>query len=688
MATMRMLVPTGAAREALGARRDLPRPRDEVAFPRDLLLGAGDWEDGPELLHLSWELARCAEGATAAEQRGLCLLAFSTLVAARAGSTRVPVGGALAGPAREELLGRLQVSSADAAALQRVLDAPSDGARAVLGQLGERKPLLRDGDWLYAERMRQVEDRLVEQLQARLRHPPLCTAARARKAAAQVFNRPPMVSGHALAPSPEQEDAVRTALQQALTVITGGPGTGKTSIVVSVVRALAQLGLAPEAIALAAPTGKAAHRMDASLRGQLRGVLEQDALDAELLGRLAPARTLHRLLGYSPTQDRYLHHAQNLLPCGAVLIDEASMVDLFLMERLLRALPVEARLVLLGDAEQLPSVDAGAVFRDLVAPADAAAGDLRVGAGVRLTQSYRMNPADPDGRNILAVAQAINHGVVPAQSESGDGALRLRETVGSLQRRGVELLPCVAGDALHQALLQRHLELLRPERLEPGVRRAYRFPEGRALPEDQGPLEALFAQAESMRLLCLTRGERDPAGTGAINGHLHALALQRLRAEDPGLRGEPALVPGEPVVVERNDPARELFNGDGGLVLRGVGRGEQRQRFLAVFRDGEGFRAFDLDGLRSHLALAYALTIHKAQGSEVNAVTLVLPSRDVPLLSRELLYTAVTRARRSVILAGDAQLLAAGIRRKLQRHSGVGERLGEAGPTRRRRATR
>lgn len=674
MAGVRMLLPSGNAFEALRAtRRELPGPRGEVAFPRDLLGGATDWEDGPELLHLSWELARCAAQATPAEQRALCVLAFAALVAARAGSTRIPVLGPLGQAAREELAGRLQLSAADAAALTALLEAPSPGAQAVLGQLGERKPLLRDGDWLYTERLRHVEDRLVEQLQARLRHPALSTAAKARKAAAQVLARPPLAGGRALSPTPEQDAAVQAALQQALTVITGGPGTGKTSIVVSVVRALGQLGLPPEAIALAAPTGKAAHRMDGSVRAQLRGVLEQDAIDAELLGRLAPAQTLHRLLGYSPSRDRYLHHAQNPLPHQAVIVDEGSMVDLFLMERLLRALAKGARLVLLGDAEQLPSVDAGAIFRDLALPPGAADDDLRARASVRLTTSFRMNPADPDGRRILTVAQAINRGELPAP---GEGALRVAPDVGGLQRRGVELLPCAAGDAVHQQLLEAHHALLRPAAHEPLWRRAYRFPAGRALPEEQPLLETLFAHAESMRLLCVTRGERDPAGTGAINAALHARTLARLRAEDPGLRGEPGLLPGEPVVVERNDYGRELWNGDGGLLLRGLWGAEQRQRFLAVFRDGDGFRAFDLDGLRGHLALGYALTIHKAQGSEVDAVTLILPSRDLPLLARELLYTAVTRARRSVIIAGDERLLEAGIRRRLQRHSGVGERLG------------
>ena len=645
-------------------------------FPREWLEGASAWEDGPELLHLAWELARCAPDAQPAEARALTLLAFLALAGERAGSTRVPVRGPLAVAALTAVLEPLGAKPDDWQALSELVNAPSARVAPVLGRAGEHKPLLLDGDWLSSQKLRQVEERLGVELAARLAQADVVTVVEAKRARDSVLARP---SG-AVRLSDEQAAAVEAALVRPLSVITGGPGTGKTAIVVAILRALGQLGVAPAAIALAAPTGKAAQRLGEALRAQLGQIAAPDAFDQALLTHPPEPRTLHRLLGTSPTQERTLHHERNPLVEEVVVVDEASMVDLFLMDRLLRALRPGARLLLLGDAEQLPSVDAGAVFRDLLPPTGSGAADPRARGAVRLTRSYRMDPQNPEGRSVLSVAQALQGGALPELVEGGalrPGVVRRREKAQDLELSGVELLEVESGSEAQRAFLDAWQSRLRDPELDAWVRRAYSFGPDGAAANDRQALEKLFARAESSRLLCVTRSERDLGGTGGVNAYFHARALAELQKQGE-LRGEPELLPGEPVMVERNDYARGLWNGDSGLVLRGVDVREGKQRFMAVFRAGETFRAFHLDGLRGALSLAHAITVHKSQGSELDRVGLLLPARDVPVLTRELLYTALTRARRSATIIGPRALLELAARRTLGRFSRIGELL--AGP--------
>jgi len=670
----KILLPTGTAAEVLGRRRAAAL---HPAFPRDWLAGASAWEGGPELLHLCWELGRCAPEASESEQRALMLLGFAALAGLRAGSTRMPVRGALAERVRAEILVPLGATEADLRALEAVLESPPPSTASVLGRPGDYAPLLLDGDWLCTQRMRAMEDLLVNGLARRIDGKPHATATQAKSALAQVLARPAHKEGAPVPLSEEQQKAVRAALCQPFTAIAGGPGTGKTSIVASMLRALGQLGVRPVEIALAAPTGKAAARMDQAVRAHLRSVLEQDAADAALLAGLPPAQTLHRLLGYSPSRDRFAHHGGNPLAASVVIVDESSMIDAFLMQRLECAVAPEARLVLLGDAEQLPSVDAGAVFRDLV-PLEVAAQDPRSRAAVRLTHSFRMDARDPAGRNVLTVAAKVNAGELPAMQAGGalaDATVRVREDPAALADEGVELLDCASGDAVHRGFLERWHRARWTGAHTARALRTYRFSAGEALEADRAELEALVQHLEATRLLGLTRSGRELAGTGGANAYLHQLVLEAHRRAGERIFGAPELLAGEPVLVEHNDYARGLFNGDSGVVVRGV-EGAGRSRPMAVFRAGEGFRAFALEGLGGTVALAHAMTVHKAQGSEADQVAILLPARDLPLLCRELLYTGLTRARRSAVVVGSPELFGVGVARALDRFSGVGERLG------------
>jgi exodeoxyribonuclease V alpha subunit len=308
-------------------------------------------------------------------------------------------------------------------------------------------------------------------------------------------------------------------------------------------------------------------------------------------------------------------------------------------------------LVLLGDADQLPSVEAGAVFRDL-AP-----------LGVRLIQSHRMDPRRPEGRRILALATAVKAGARDVGAQ-----VTRRASAALLQFDGVELCPTAA---LPDFLGRWFEEKLRasPALLALGTRNfvlgddfAQRFDaEATAL------LDQVFDHHQRFRLLAVTRAR--PTGTLAINAWMHARS---------GGRG-PGYVAGEPVMVLRNDYERGLWNGDQGLIVNlresDLGRAARPARLGAVFKIDGHWTAFPLDGLGDSLTLAFALTVHKAQGSEYDEVALVLPEAAHPLLTRDLLYTALTRCRNALVLCGDEAVLQAGIGNAIQRTSSLASGL-------------
>lgn len=591
-----------------------------------------------ELSFLGAEVARLASGLPREEQRVLADVAAATLAAARAGSTRVPVGSL--GPAAslvERARGR----------------APADPVTAVIGCAGDRTPLVVEGDWLYAERMRMLEERFCARVRERLAASAPADARGITRALKSVADGPPALTE-------EQKRAVRAALTAPLALVTGGPGTGKTTIVLALLRALAWTGLPLDAIAIAAPTGKAAQRLQQSIAAGLAAT-RGDISDAALRTGAPAPQTVHRLLGWSPTTGRFARHENDPLPHRVVVVDEASMIDLALMDRLLRALRPDARLVLLGDADQLPSIEAGAVFRDL----------CQALGGVRLTTNLRV-ARDADARRIVDAAEAINAGAVDA---GWAAAVSARGSVSELSFSGVEHLRAswtdVADDLLDRWWRERLDASGEFERL---ASRVFHCAGALVDADDEARVRALFDLHASARLLCATRVRGIATSTETLNDAL----LRRLRGGvSRGRRWKPEdLAPGAPVLVERNDYERALFNGDQGVVLR-VAEGGGSPVLAAAFARADRFAVFPLDTLPD-LAPGFAVTVHKAQGSEFDHVALVLPETDMPLLTRELLYTAVTRARRSVLLVGSEELLARAVMRTLERHSGIAERLAGA----------
>lgn len=418
----------------------------------------------------------------------------------------------------------------------------------------------------------------------------------------------------------EQRAAARIALRQRTTVLTGGPGTGKTTTVAGLLALLVEQaegqGRPALRIALAAPTGKAAARLQqAVLESQI-----PDADKARLAGLLAV--TLHRLLGSRPDSSvRFRHHRENRLPHDVIVVDETSMVSLTMMARLLEAVRPETRLILVGDPDQLTSVEAGAVLADLVEGLGAR-DDIEIAT---LTTSHRY------GEAIRELAQAVRAG-------DADLALELLRAGG----KHLELVDATdPAPRLHELLLPRALALVRAG--------------------ESGEAARALAALEEQRLLCAHR--EGPHGVR----HWNRL-VERWIAEQTGEAIWSAWYPGRPLLITANDYGLGVYNGDVGVAVR----------------TPDGLRAY-VAGTGAPLPLApsrlgqaetmHAMTIHKSQGSQAREVVVVLPPPESRLLTRELFYTAITRARDRVVVVGSEADIRAAIGRRAVRATGLGLRL-------------
>ncbi|GCD18801.1 exodeoxyribonuclease V subunit alpha [Cellulomonas algicola] len=425
----------------------------------------------------------------------------------------------------------------------------------------------------------------------------------------------------------QQREAVRVASGSLLTVLTGGPGTGKTTTVARLVAALQVVAGPDLRVALAAPTGKAASRLHESVNAEVAGLPDADR---DRVGTLA-ASTLHRLLGRRPgSSTRFRHDRTRRLPYDVVVVDESSMVSLPLMARLVEALRPEARLVLVGDPDQLASVEAGAVLGDLVEA-------LHGRAVVRLTRTHRF------GHELGGLAAAIREGDADrtlALLRAGGTHVHLTETAGDVA-------------SPHElAGLRRDLE-------DAGAALVAAARDGDAT----GALRALGRH----RLLLAHR--EGPAGVA----HWAAQAEAWVEGVTGGRPDDGPWPPGRPLLVTENDATSGLSNGDTGVVVRdlgGEGSDESDAAVVVAFGDAERphlVRPHRLPAVQT----VHAMTVHRGQGSQFTRVTVLLPPATSPLLTRELLYTAVTRARDSVHVIGSEAAVRAAVERPVRRASGL-----------------
>ena len=516
------------------------------------------------------------------------------------------------------------------------------GASALAGG-----PLRLEGTRVYLDRYWREERQIADDLRAFGAAAPLedvagahgaAAAAGAAPAGAAPGGRGPAVREDILrdglarlfGPDDErQRAAAEAAVLRRLAVVAGGPGTGKTTTVARIAALLieqaAAAGAPPPLIALAAPTGKAAERLGEAVHREARRIRVDAAVRDALLG-LEPS-TLHRLLGRRrDSHTRFRHHRGNRLPHDVVIVDETSMVSLTQMARLVEAVRPEARLVLVGDPDQLSSIEAGAVLGDIV------------GAGtaegiVVLDREHRF----ASGGGIATLAGAIRDG-------DADRTIRvLREAP-----EGVTWL---------------ELDAAADDPLEPIRRRA--VDAGRAVFDAAraGDDAAALAALGAFRLLCAHR--RGPYGVAAWGPQVEAW----LAADVGGFSRDERWYAGRPLLITQNDYGLRLFNGDTGVVVRtetGVAAAFRRQGDVVRVAPSR-LEAVDT---------VHAMTIHKAQGSQFGTAAVLLPDRASRLLTREMLYTAITRAESELILAGTEDAVRAAVERPVTRASGLRERLG------------
>ena len=631
---------------------------------RDIETGAVSLNLSPDAVHLAAEIAAFEPSLSDDERIGLILLIVSSMAALEEGSTRFPVAGPQSVDPMRRQLGPLCGESFGENGVEKMRDAIeqlliSNSAGGVIGtNPNDYKPLIYLSPFIYHQRVLTAEIALARRL-AGLSSRPSIEFDETR-----VHD---LLHGGSANLSEEQRAAVEFAATAPLTIISGGPGTGKTSIVLAILRVLVRAGMDPAQIALAAPTGKAAYRIGESIRENL----PRDCEDFEALRNCRPPTTVHRLLGYSPTRRRFHYHRNNPLVARVVIVDEGSMIDLELMSHLLDAMRPDARLVILGDADQLPSVSAGAIFRDLV-PTSTRENDALARNCVHLTRSYRTNTEEAGGSAIFRLANAINIGDADPFASAGgevDAIVARRDSAGQLRFVGAEWLPEETASA---AFLERwYAERVRTPEAAGLANRVFTAAESGFPATECGSLRQIFENLASARILSVTRVF--DSGSERFNSLMHRRAAHEKGAPPDRDR----FMVGEPVMMLRNDYVRMLFNGDQGVVLRVRHPGNEAAT-MAVFPRDNNFVAFEIGALKEQLELCYALTVHKAQGSEYDSVAVIMPNQALPILTREILYTAVSRARKSVIIVGSKDVIQAGLAHRIERFSGVREQLAQS----------
>ncbi len=494
----------------------------------------------------------------------------------------------------------------------------------------ENSLLIRTESSLRFEKLHQAELTLAESLRQYLKIPEERDRDSSEKFAEEILEELGMDLHE------RQKEGLIQSLMHSLVIVSGGPGTGKTTVMASILCALKALGMSVEDMALAAPTGRAAQRMSDALREQLSRIPESS--QSRFLDLMSlQASTLHRLLGYSASTGVCRYHKNARLPYRLIVLDEVSMVDALMMQRLMEALdPKTTRLLLLGDRDQLPSVEAGAVLASLLAEE----GQKVLGSRrVMLSKVFRSQA------KVLGLAQSVLKGEVPDLPDLASGAelWEQADEVGLMDPEGLD------------SVLNDYSEYLYPNE----ILKRFRMEEE----EPESILEILRHFRRGQILSLIREGD---FGVYGLNEAMRRRVCYRLH--EPAAQMSFA---GMPILIQKNHYRLGLFNGDSGVLFQ-VG-----DRLMAWFeKEGQakGFSLLELPDWQP----AFAMTVHKSQGSEFSRILMVLPRNPHPLLSRELVYTGITRARQAAYILGEASILKQAVQTRA-RQTSVGEIWGRVG---------
>ena len=458
-----------------------------------------------------------------------------------------------------------------------------------------------------------------------------------------------------------QQMAAALALLKPLVIISGGPGTGKTHTVARILAAIQALHARqqdeqrgqrkkPLRIALAAPTGKAAARLEESIRKAKLSLPEDLHHDIP-----EQAQTLHRLLGSRPGAAAFRFNRENPLYLDLLVLDEASMIDVEMMVAILEALPEKTRIILLGDRNQLASVEAGSLFADLCGNDESAwspqlCAELEQLTGTSgLLSSSSGEASDP----VLADSLVLLRISYRFQDNSGIGSF-----AAAVKSDSVEQVNRAMTENFADVEMVQYTGAKREQWLEGRISRGFQPMLTASSPEQA------FAAMEAFRFLCALR--RGPDGVEGIN----TLVTQVLRRAGLISPQNTEWYQGRPVIILRNHYEMQLFNGDTGILWQ-----DEKGRLRAWFRRADNTLSSISPARLPEHQTAYAITVHKAQGSEFDQVLLLLPEEDCRVLSQELLYTGITRARSRLILCASPERITTAVRRKTQRFSGLAEKL-------------
>lgn len=509
-------------------------------------------------------------------------------------------------------------------------------------------PIVYQNQQLYLRRYWQFEETIAKQLNSR-KHKQLLNAEQAQRLKAlldKIFS-----------PAGEEElnwqaIAVANAIGRPLSIICGGPGTGKTYTVARLLLALQYLAEQPLNILMAAPTGKAAHRLSESI-AKAKVELARLGIAEDLLKKIPDsAVTLHRLLGYRPRSVAYKYNANSQLPCQVLLLDEVSMIDVAMMSRIVSALPETASLIMLGDADQLPSVESGNLLADLTERPHPGY-STESGEQIKRLTGYQVPKSAANAFEHVSFLHK-SHRFFGELAELASAVIQQSEKATKIllkhQLKQAEqtdhAIAYYAGDCAQSALKQScQLYYL-------------------AVMKAPNPAVALERMA-AFRVLCALK--KGTHGSQGLNVQIETW----LREKNPQVRPQQDY-PGRPIMITENDYHNQLFNGDSGIIWR-----QDNGRLAACFEPLDGsaqLRVISLARLPKYESL-YAMTIHKTQGSEFNHVALYLPDIETPLLNAELLYTGITRAQKQLSVYGALSRWQSAVKQKAQRFSGLAAKL-------------